>query len=57
MAVVEINSEDSAPVAISFRNPFLVGHVIFDIFDAGLLMNNLSKDIQGSISVEESTVI
>lgn len=57
MAVVGINSEDSAPVAISFRNPFLVGHVIFDIFDAGLLMNNLSKDIQGSISVEESTVI
>lgn len=42
MAVVGINSEDSVPVAITFRNPFLVGHVIFDIFDAGLLMNNLS---------------
>ena len=43
MAVVGINSEDSAPVAISFRNPFLVGHVIFDIFDAGLLINGNIK--------------
>lgn len=57
MAVVGINSGDSAPVAIILRNSFLVGHDLFDLFDADLLMNYLSDDIQCSISVEKSTLI